>query len=117
MFLVGVYAGFIQAGAGVFMLAIMSVVWKKKISELNPIKVFIIFIINLIALAWFGYAGDVNWEVGILLAVGQFLGAFVGVKLNNLKKDIEPKLRVLLLFIVIISIFKFFKVFELWASY
>lgn len=117
MFLVGIYAGFIQAGAGVFMLAIMSVVWNKNISELNPIKVFIIFIINLVALAWFGYAGDVNWEVGILLAVGQFFGAFVGVKLNNLKKDIEPKLRVLLLIIVIISILKFFRFFELWVNY
>ena len=117
MFLVGVYAGFIQAGAGVFMLAIMSVVWQKKISELNPIKVFIIFIINLVALAWFGYAGDVNWEMGALLAVGQFFGAFIGVKLNNLKKDIEPKLRVLLLILVVISILKFFRFFELWENY
>ena len=117
MFLVGIYAGFIQAGAGVFMLAIMSVVWNKKISELNPIKVFIIFIMNLVALAWFGYAGDVDWGIGILLAIGQFFGAFVGVKLNNLKKDIEPKLRLLLLIIVIISILKFFRFFELWVNY
>ena len=117
MFLVGVYAGFIQAGAGVFMLAVMSVVWQKKISELNPIKVFIVFIINLVALVWFGYSGDVNWKIGILLAIGQFLGAFVGVRLNNVKKNIEPKLRVLLLFFVILSILKFFGIFESCGNY
>ncbi len=117
MFVVGVYAGFIQAGAGIFMLAVMSVVWQKKISELNPIKVVIVFSINIVALAWFAYAGDVNWEMGGLLAIGQFFGAFVGVKLNNSKKNIEPKLRVLLLFLVVVSIFKFLGVFELWEKY
>ena len=113
MMLVGFYAGFIQAGSGVFMLTIMSVVWQKKRSELNPIKVLIFFCINIVALGWFAYVGDVNWEVGILLAIGQFLGAFAGVRLNNSKKNIEPQLRVLLLVLVVISIFKFFGVFEL----
>jgi uncharacterized membrane protein YfcA len=113
MFLVGIYAGFIQAGAGIFMLAVMSVVWQKKLTELNPIKVFIVFCINLVALAWYAYKGDVNWEMGILLALGQFFGAFVGVRLNNSRKNIEPKLRVLILVLVALSIFKFFGVFEL----
>jgi|TARA_B110000261_G_C13062367_1_gene348735 uncharacterized membrane protein YfcA len=117
MFLIGVYAGFIQAGAGIFMLAIMSVVWKKNITALNPIKVFIIFTINLVALAWYAYDGNVNWGIGLLLALGQFIGAFIGVKLNNTNKNIEPKLRVLLLGLVALSICKFLGIIELWKNY
>lgn len=117
MFLIGIYAGFIQAGAGVFMLAIMSVIWKKKITALNPIKVFIIFAINAVTLIWYAYNGTVNWEMGLLLALGQFIGAFIGVKLNNTNKNIEPKLRVLLLGLVTLSILKFLGIIELWKNY
>lgn len=113
MFIIGTYAGFIQAGAGVFMIAIMSIVWDKKITEVNPIKVFVILLINVVALTWYFVQGLVNWEVGFLLAIGQFIGAFIGVKLNNSNKNIEPKLRLLLLGLVALSVFKFLGIIEL----
>lgn len=108
---IGFYAGFIQAGAGVFMLALMHAVWGKSFTELNPLKVFIIFMINLIALIGYALVGQVNWSFGIALAVGQIFGALIGVRLNNLKKNIEPVIRLLLLGLIVVSIAKFWNLF------
>lgn len=111
MFFIGFYAGFIQAGAGVFMLAIMAIVWKKDITELNPLKGFIIFCINLLALIGYAIWSEINWGMGVSLAIGQLFGALIGVQLNNLKRNIEPVLRVVLLLIVFLSILKFWGIY------
>lgn len=109
--LIGFYAGFIQAGAGVFMLAIMHAVWGKSFTELNPLKVFVVLLINFIALIGYALVGQVNWGIGLALAIGQIMGALIGVKLNNLKKNIEPGIRLLILILIILSVAKFWKLF------
>ena len=108
---IGFYAGFIQAGAGIFMLAVLNAVWGKSFTDLNPLKVFFILIINLIALIGYSCADQINWGFGISLGVGQFIGALIGVRLNNLKNNIEPIIRLLLLTLILISIFKFWNIF------
>lgn len=105
--LIGFYAGFIQAGAGVFMLAVMHAVWKEPFTALNPLKVFLIFCINILALVGYAFVGLVNWELGCYLAIGQILGSFLGVRLNSYKKGVEPVIRFLLLMLIAISVFKF----------
>lgn len=104
---IGFYAGFIQVGAGVFMLAVMHVVWGKSYTSLNPLKVFIILLINIIALVGYGLVNQIHWEFGLLLAIGQLIGGFVGVRLNNLKGKIEPFIKMLILGIILISILRF----------
>lgn len=108
---IGFYAGFIQAGAGVFMLAIMHAVWGKSFTELNPLKVFIILCINCIALIGYSLAGQVNWDFGLALAIGQVFGGLIGVRLNNLKNNIEPVLRLLLLVLILASVAKFWNLY------
>jgi uncharacterized membrane protein YfcA len=105
--LIGFYAGFIQAGAGVFMLAVLHAVWGKSFSELNPFKVFIIMLINLVALIGYAFAEQVIWSFGLSLGAGQLIGALIGVRLNSLKNNIEPTIRFLLLGLILISIMKF----------
>ena len=109
--LIGFYAGFIQAGAGIFMLAVLHAVWGKSFTELNPLKVFIILLINLIALIGYAIADQVNLGFGISLGAGQMIGALIGVRLNNLKNNIEPIIRFLLLGFILISIAKFWNLF------
>lgn len=108
---IGFYAGFIQAGAGVFMLALMHAVWGKSFTQLNPFKVFITLLINAIAIVGYAWVGHVNWGVGLALGVGQIIGALIGVKLNNLKKNIEPVIRLLILGLIIVSVSKFWGIF------
>ena len=110
---IGFYAGFIQAGAGVLMLVILHVVWGKSFSELNPLKVFVIFLINIVALTGYAFADQVNWALGISLGLGQIIGALIGVRLNNLKNNIEPIIRFLLLGLILISIVKFWNLFSI----
>lgn len=107
--LIGFYAGFIQAGAGVFMLAVMYAVWGKPITELNPLKVFIILLVNIVALIGYAWAGQINWQFGLALAAGQLLGGLIGVRLNNFKKAIEPLIKIFLLVLILISIVKFWR--------
>ncbi len=108
---IGFYAGFIQAGAGVFMLASMHAVWGKSFTELNPLKVFIVLCINCIALIGYSLAGQVNWSFGLALAIGQVFGGLIGVRLNNLKNNIEPVLRLLLLVLILASVAKFWNLY------
>lgn len=108
---IGFYAGFIQAGAGVFMLAVMHAVWGKSFTELNPLKVFIILCVNGIALLGYSLVGQVNWGFGLALAIGQIFGGLIGVRLNNLKNNIEPIVRLLLLVLILASIAKFWKLY------
>ena len=108
---IGFYAGFIQAGAGVFMLALMHAGWGKNFTEFNPLKVFIILLINVLALIGYSLVGQVNWGYGLLLAIGQIGGALVGVRLNNLKKNVEPIIRILLLVLILVSVAKFWKLY------
>lgn len=110
-FVIGFYAGFIQAGAGVFMLAVMHAVWGKSLTKLNPLKVFIIFSINILALIGYSLAGLVDWELGIYLGIGQIAGALIGVRLNSLKKGVEPVIRFLLLVLILVSVVKFWNIF------
>lgn len=106
---IGFYAGFIQAGAGVFMLAIMHSVWGKPLTELNPLKVFIILLVNIVALIGFAWAGQIDWQFGFALAAGQLIGGLIGVRLNNFKKSIEPLIKIVLLLLIVLSIVKFWK--------
>jgi hypothetical protein len=108
---IGFYAGFIQAGAGVFMLAVLHAVWGESFSVINPLKVFIILLINVIALIGYSIADQVNWGFGISLGVGQMIGALIGVRLNNLKNNIESVIRLLLLGLIVVSISKFWNLF------
>ena len=108
---IGFYAGFIQAGAGVFMLAVLNAVWSKSFSAINPLKVFIIFLINVIALIGYAIADQVNWGFGVSLGVGQIIGALIGVRLNNLINNIESVIRLLLLVLIVVSILKFWNLF------
>lgn len=81
-FLVGIYGGFIQAGVGVFLLA--ASVWATgyNLNRANPIKVFIALSYTVVALIIFSANDLIRWEYGIILGLGNMLGAWIGVHLS-----------------------------------
>lgn len=83
-FLVGVYGGFIQAGVGFIILAVTSLAGLNLIRG-NALKVALVLGFTLPALALFAWSGKVDWAMGLALAVGNFTGALVGVRLQVLK--------------------------------
>lgn len=83
-FLVGLYGGFIQAGLGFFVLAITSAAGMDLIRG-NAVKNLTVLALTIVSLAVFAGAGQVDWPRGIALAVGNGIGALIGVRLALLK--------------------------------
>lgn len=101
---IGIYGGFIQAGVGIFLL--MGLFLSAGYDELhaNPIKVLIVLCYTALALVVFILNDQVVWSVGLVLAVGNMLGAWVAVK-TAIKKG-NPFIRWVLIAVVTISAIK-----------
>lgn len=77
-FVIGVYGGFIQAGVGFFLLAGLVLGAGFDLVRANAIKVFIVLLYTPFALAIFMLHQQVHYTIGLILAIGNMLGAFVG---------------------------------------
>ena len=78
MVAVGFYGGFIQAGVGFILMAVLYRVVGLDLVRVNAYKVFIIGIYTLVALAIFADKGQVLWLAGVSLAVGTTIGGWIG---------------------------------------
>jgi uncharacterized membrane protein YfcA len=79
---VGFYAGFIQAGLGFALLALLHGVGQLDLVRSNAIKVTVVLICQVGALAVFTVAGSVNWTAGLALALGSASGAAIAVRMQ-----------------------------------
>ena len=79
---IGFYAGFIQAGLGFALLALLHGVGQLDLVRSNAIKVVVVLFCQLAALSVFVFAGQVNWIAGLSLAAGSASGAAVAVHLQ-----------------------------------
>lgn len=80
-FLIGVYGGFIQAGVGIFLLAGLVLGAGYDLVRANAVKVLIILCFTVFALIVFVLNDQVRWSVGLILAVGNMLGAWVASRM------------------------------------
>lgn len=76
---IGLYAGAIQAGVGLVLLAALSRAGFDLISA-NVVKVIFIFFATVIALPVFIIQGEIRWLPAILLAIGLSAGGWIGAK-------------------------------------
>ena len=80
-FFIGIYGGFIQAGVGFFLLAGLVLGSGFDLVKANAIKVLIVLLYTPIALLVFIYHDQVNYFIGLILAIGSMMGAYVGSRL------------------------------------
>jgi uncharacterized protein len=106
--LIGLYGGFIQAGAGFITLAVLSAFGMDLVRG-NALKVTVVLAWTGFSLAIFAFQGKVDWLMGGALAAGNFAGAMLGVRLAVLKGQAWIK-RVVTVMVVL------FAVRLLWAS-
>lgn len=76
-FFVGLYGGFIQAGIGFIIIAILTNLNGFSLVKTNSAKVFAALVYTGAALAVFIYKDAVNWQYGLTLAAGNSLGGAV----------------------------------------
>jgi len=76
--LAGFYGGFIQAGVGFILMAILHQVMGLDLVRVNMHKVFIVAAYTIIALGFFAYSGNIMWTRGLILAVAMAVGGWAG---------------------------------------
>lgn len=86
-FLVGVWGGFIQAGVGFLIIAVLTSVNRFSLVKSNSIKVFVVLVYTVAALAVFIIEGKINWLFGLVLAVGNSAGGWVASRWSVEKGD------------------------------
>ena len=80
MFGVGFYGGFIQAGVGFILMAVLHHLLRLDLVRVNMHKVFIVGLYMLPSLLVFALQGQVYWIAGCSLAVGNALGGWAGTR-------------------------------------
>ncbi len=76
--LIGVYAGYFGAGAGVLLLALLLFVFGEPMARMNASKNVILGVANGIAAVGMVLFGDVRWAAVPPLALGTFIGGRLG---------------------------------------
>jgi uncharacterized membrane protein YfcA len=79
--LVGIYGGFIQAGVGFFLLTSLVLGSGFELLKANALKIFVILLYTPLALVIFFLHGDVDLTLGLVLAVGNMTGAWIGARI------------------------------------
>lgn len=77
---IGVYGGFLQAGVGIFLLAGLVLGAGYDIVRANAVKLVMVFASALISLVIFSVSLEINWGIGVLLGVGNMIGAWLATR-------------------------------------
>ena len=106
-FVVGIYGGFIQAGVGVLLLSALVLATGYTLNQANMIKLMIVLAMALISLPVFIFNNQVDWGLGVLMAIGQAIGAWLAANYATRVPNANVWVRRLLIVIVVISIVRF----------
>ncbi len=81
-FFIGIYGGFINAGIGFIILLFLHYVNHLSLVRANATKVAVVLMYTVAALAVFVFNDKVIWKVGLVLAIGNGLGAWVSSRVS-----------------------------------
>lgn len=102
-FLLGIYGGFIQAGVGFLVIALLTHVHRFPLAKTNYIKVFAAILYTGVAVIAFAIGGRIVWEVGLVLAIGNASGGWFGSRWSVSAGDIWVK-RILVISVLILVV-------------
>lgn len=86
-FFIGVYGGFIQAGVGIFILLALTSINYLNLVTSNAVKVLVVFIYTIGALAIFAYNNQIDYLYGFVLAIGNATGGWIASRWSVKKGD------------------------------
>ncbi|MBS1542682.1 MAG: sulfite exporter TauE/SafE family protein [Bacteroidetes bacterium] len=75
-FFIGIYGGFVQAGIGFIVMAVLSTVNRLNLTKTNYVKVFAAIVYTGVSVIVFAIEGKVLWATGLILAIGHALGGW-----------------------------------------
>ncbi len=107
-FLIGVYGGFIQVGVGIFLLAGLVLFSRYSLRDGNGIKLLIVLMLTIPSALVFFLYNQVHLGYGLLMAVFQAFGAWLGVRFVTRAPNVNLWIYRLLLVVAVVSSVKFF---------
>ena len=106
--LIGAYGGFIQAGVGLFILSGLVLTAGYALVQANKVKLVAVLAFTVVALVVFLAQGvRLWWEIGLTLAVGQSMGAWLAARFMVENQQAKYWMRWLLIAVVVYSIVRF----------
>ena len=102
-FFIGIYGGFLQAGVGFIIIATLGAINHMNLVKSNNVKVIVTFFLTIVALSMFTWNGKIDWKYGLILAVGQSAGGWIGSVWSVKKGEVWIR-RFLLAMIIIMAL-------------
>ena len=78
VFLASVYGGYFGGGLSVIVLAVLALVTRESLRQLNATKQVISLCVNVAAAIFFIFSGKVVWSATVVMAVGSLAGGAIG---------------------------------------
>jgi hypothetical protein len=103
LFGAGVYGGFVQAGVGLVLLAIFARGMKLDLVRANGLKVALVGVFTVPALAVFARAGTIRWFEGSVLALGTMAGAAVAVKFAVKRSERLERIALVVVIVAVVA--------------
>ena len=75
-FFIGIYGGFVQAGIGFLIIAVLSLVNNLSLVRSNYVKVFAAIVYTAVSVIVFAIQDKILWFTGLVLAIGHALGGW-----------------------------------------
>lgn len=102
-FFIGIYGGFVQAGIGFMVIAVLSLVNNLSLVKSNYVKVFAAIVYTGVSVIIFAMQGKIVWMVGLILAIGHALGGWYASRWSVDKGEVWIK-RIMIVSIIAMAI-------------
>ena len=99
----GVYGGFIQAGIGFLVIAVLTNINHLSLVKTNYVKVFAAIVYTGVSLLVFAMENKIVWTTGLVLAIGQGFGGWYASRWSVEKGDVWIK-RVMIVTVIGLAI-------------
>ncbi len=103
IFVIAVYGGFLQMGIGIMILSALVLIAQYSLRDANIIKLVLAMIFVVPAFIIFVVNGQIDWVPGLILALGQSIGAVIGARYILFLPKANTIVRYTLLVILTIS--------------
>ena len=81
LFAVAVYGGYFNGGLGILLMALYTLTGESRINTVNALKNLNSFVLSVLSVVAFAWAGAIVWREAALMAVAATLGGFAGARL------------------------------------
>ena len=111
--LVGAWGGFIQAGVGILLLVALVLVVGKDVIDATVIKLVVVLVYTIAAIPIFMAYDQIHWPIGLVMGIGQAIGAWLGARFAATSPNAPTWIRRLLVVLIVLAAMELMGVFAL----